>query len=63
MNTKDDYYDLIDDLDAYDDRLTPWEIDFVESIRLQLRAGRKLSEAQIETLEKVHRTRTRDSAS
>lgn len=41
------------------DDLTPWESEFVESIRRQLECGRHLSEKQIDVLSDIHDKRVR----
>ncbi len=38
--------------------LSVWETDFVESIDLQLRGGRSLSERQAEILERIYSEKT-----
>lgn len=38
--------------------LTPWEEDFIESLRAHLNAGKKLSERQVDILERIYAKRT-----
>jgi hypothetical protein len=38
-----------------DEICTSWEIDFLESLREQLADGRKISERQEETLERIYK--------
>lgn len=45
---------MLDDLDSISDRLTPWEVEFVDSIGRQVEDGRKLSDKQAETLKRIH---------
>lgn len=45
------------ELDEHGEGLTPYEVDFVESLTKQLRAGRMLSEKQRETLDKIREQR------
>lgn len=40
------------------DKLSSWEIDFVESIDRQLRGGRVLSQKQEEILERIYAEKT-----
>ena len=40
-------------LDSTVARLSPWEIDFLESLNEQVRAGRNLSPRQLDKLEKI----------
>lgn len=37
-----------------DDRLTKWERNFCESLQAQVDEGKKLSERQLEVLERIH---------
>lgn len=45
---------MLDDLETISDELTPWEVDFVDSVGRQVEDGRKLSDKQMETLRKLH---------
>ncbi|MCA8950100.1 MAG: hypothetical protein KDE27_11405 [Planctomycetes bacterium] len=45
------------ELDEHGEGLTQWEIDFVESLTGQLRAGRFLSNAQRQTLNRIREER------
>lgn len=38
--------------------LTPWEEDFIESLRAQMDTGRPLTERQVEILERIYAKRT-----
>lgn len=46
----DEYLTLLDDCEAREDRLNPWERGFIDSLRRQIEAGHRLSEKQIEKL-------------
>jgi len=50
--------DWIEAIEREGVNLTVWETDFIESIRLQREAGRLLSPAQAEVLERIYATRT-----
>lgn len=58
MSSKDDWHEWLDALERDGVNLSSWETDFVESIRLQLRSGRTLSEKQADTLERIYSART-----
>ncbi len=49
----DEYYELLDDCEKRESRLSDWERGFVESMRSQLDNGRRPSLKQIETLDTI----------
>jgi hypothetical protein len=51
-----DHKQMSRDMLNLDDGLTPWEIEFLESIDRQLEAGRTLTAKQAATLEKIWST-------
>lgn len=48
---------LIEELEAVAGSLTPWEVQFLESVSDQVANGRQLSERQRSTLTKIHAER------
>jgi hypothetical protein len=48
-----EYMQLIEDCEVRSARLTDWENTFVDSLRNQLAAGRRLSQKQIDTLDEI----------
>ena len=61
MNKKDDPIVLFSWLEACEeniDRLSTWEMEFIESIRRTLDKYGKLSEKQAETLERIYTEKT-----
>lgn len=52
-------WDDLQQLDENGDNLTPWEIEFVESLTKQLKAGRWASPKQSETLHDIMAKRIR----
>ena len=49
----DDTAQLIEDCETREDRLTDWERGFIDSIKAQVTAGRRLSEKQADRLEEI----------
>lgn len=45
---------ILDDLASIAESLTPWEVDFVNSVGRQVEDVRGLSDKQMETLRKLH---------
>ena len=50
--------DWIDRVNAEGVNLTPWEISFMESITKQFKRTRRLTERQIEILERIYSQKT-----
>lgn len=48
-----EYQQLIDDCEARESRLTDWDRDFIDSIKLRLSSGTPLSPKQIEKLDEI----------
>lgn len=48
------HIDWVDIIKENEHKLSAWEIDFVESVELQLKANRQLSEKQVEILERIY---------
>ena len=48
-----EYVQLIEDCTRRSDRLTEWEAGFLDSIETQIAAGRRPTQKQIETLDKI----------
>lgn len=49
--------DIIFEILSAGKRVTPWEIEFCESLQDQIGDGRTLSERQLEILERIHTER------
>ena len=49
----DEYITLLDDCEARDEKLTDWELQFVDSLRRQITDGRRPSPKQIDTLDNI----------
>lgn len=49
----DEYLTLLDDCENRDERLSVWELGFVDSLRRQIVQGHRPSPKQIETLDSV----------
>jgi hypothetical protein len=47
------YITLLDDCEKREERLTDWELGFVDSLRRQIEQGRRPSPKQTETLDTV----------
>jgi hypothetical protein len=47
----DEYLTMLEDCEHRSEKLTEWELDFVDSLRRQIEAGRRPSPKQIETLD------------
>ena len=50
---KDEYYQMIDDCEKRDKRLSAWEADFLESIRQRLDDNKTLTPKQLSVLEGI----------
>lgn len=48
-----EYYQMIYDIEQRVDKISTWEIDFIESIRDRLDAKKELTPRQLETLDAV----------
>lgn len=57
-NTRDDWRRWIDTVKAAGRDLTPWEIDFIDSIDDQLEGRRTLSDSQVQVLERIYAEKT-----
>lgn len=55
---REDQNTMIEAIEHQGVNLTAWEEDFIESLRSQFDAGKQLSEAQLETLERIYARRT-----
>lgn len=55
---RDDWRRWIDTVKAAGRDLTPWEIDFIDSIDDQLEGRRTLSDSQVEVLERIYAEKT-----
>lgn len=51
--TMDDTAQLIEDIQAREERLTDWERGFIDSIEKHIRDGRGLTDKQVEKLEAI----------
>ena len=49
----DEYITQLDDSEKRQDRLTDWEVNFIDSLRRQLEAGRRLTANQVEKLDDI----------
>lgn len=49
----DEYVTLLEDCEKRSESLSDWELGFVDSLQRQLAEGRRPSEKQIETLDRV----------
>jgi hypothetical protein len=49
----DEYLTLLSDCEARESRLTEWERDFVDSLRHWIESGKRPSQKQIETLDRI----------
>ena len=49
----DEYITQLDDCEKRQDRLTDWEVNFIDSLRRQLEAGRRLTANQVEKLDDI----------
>ncbi len=49
----DEYITLLDDCEKREERLTDWELGFVDSLRRQIEQGRRPSPEQTETLDTI----------
>lgn len=49
----DEYLTMIEDCEHRESRLTEWEQGFIASLRSQIEDGRRPTEKQVETLDKV----------
>ena len=58
MSEQDDWDNWIEAVQADGVNLSTWEIDFVESLEAQRKQGRRLSEKQVETLERIYAEKT-----
>jgi hypothetical protein len=52
-NWTDEYITLIEDCEHRSDRLSDWELGFIDSMRRQLEEGRRPTASQIEKLDDV----------
>lgn len=48
-----EYYDLIEDCENRESKLTEWEADFIQSIKERLDSGKFLTPKQIEILDNI----------
>ena len=48
-----EYLTLIEDCEKRSDRLTTWELQFIDSLQRQLEQERRLSTKQIDTLDNI----------
>jgi hypothetical protein len=58
LSTHDDHVEWLDAVESDGVNLSTWEIDFVQSLRRQMDAGRRLSEKQAEILERIFAEKT-----
>lgn len=58
MPKREKWEDWLDAIESDGVNLSPWEEDFIASIREQLGRGRKLSEKQLEIVERIYTERT-----
>lgn len=56
----DEYATMLDDCEKRSERLTEWELGFVDSLQRQLADGRRPTAKQIETLDRVWEKATRN---
>lgn len=54
-----EYVTLLEDCEKRSERLTDWELNFIESLSNQMIAGRRPSQKQIETLDNIWEKATR----
>lgn len=48
----------LDELEANPEKLTPWEVDFVESVIIQFKFKKDLTEKQENVLERIYAEKT-----
>ena len=53
MSTHDEHQQMVTDCENRESKLTDWEREFIDSLGDQLSAGRRLSEKQVEALDKI----------
>ncbi|CAB5079725.1 hypothetical protein UFOVP141_45 [uncultured Caudovirales phage] len=53
ISTADQLQELVD-LDSEKYQLTDWEVDFIDSVERQVRAGRQISEKQAQVISKIY---------
>ena len=58
MAERERWEDWLDKIESDGVNLSPWEEDFIASIREQVGRGRELSEKQIEIVERIYTERT-----
>ena len=58
MNTDDEISQMIGDCENRSERLSDWELKFIDSISNQILGGKRLTEKQAEKLETVWNTAT-----
>jgi hypothetical protein len=54
-----EYVTLLDDCEQRSARLTEWEATFVDSLRKQIAEGRRPSQKQIDTLDRIWESATK----
>jgi hypothetical protein len=54
-----EYVTLLDDCEQRSERLTEWEATFVDSLRKQIAEGRRPSQKQIDTLDRIWESATK----
>ena len=58
MAEREQWEDWLDAIESDGVNLSPWEEDFIASIRSQVDRGRDLSEKQLEIVERIYTERT-----
>jgi hypothetical protein len=49
---------MIDEIEAVEGKLTPWEREFIDSVSGYIGSGRKPSEKQIAIIQRIHDEKT-----